>query len=342
MANFIWFLVLSALTWLAIAWQKTYHHVPTKELKRRAQKGDETAKMLYKAVAYGASLDVLLWVIIGLTTAGLFVVLNNVFHGFVAVLACAGVVWLGFVWLPTAKVTSVSQKLTTLATPSVAWLLRYIYPMISYLGQKLSKLRPVTVHTGLYQKEDLIDLIKQQRVQADNRVAIEELRIATHALSYGDKVIRDFMTPRRVVKMANANDTIGPILMTELHGSGHSRFPVYDGSKDKLVGTLYAKDLVLAKTGGKVANVMRGDVYYVNEEASLDHALQAFLKTKHHLFMVINEFEEVVGIITIEDVLEQILGKKIMDEFDKYDDMRAVAHLHAKEDHKDMVGEIIE
>jgi CBS domain containing-hemolysin-like protein len=71
----------------------------------------------------------------------------------------------------------------------------------------------------------------------------------------------------------------------------------------------------------------------VHEDFTLYQALQAFLKTKHHLFLVVNSFEELVGILTIEDVLEQMIGKPIVDEFDRYDDLRAVAAAAAHKDH---------
>ncbi len=72
---------------------------------------------------------------------------------------------------------------------------------------------------------------------------------------------------------------------------------------------------------------------YVHEDFTLMRVLQAFLKTKRHLFLVVNSFEELVGIITIEDVLEQMIGRPIVDEFDKYDDLRAVAAAAAKKEH---------
>jgi Mg2+/Co2+ transporter CorC len=65
----------------------------------------------------------------------------------------------------------------------------------------------------------------------------------------------------------------------------------------------------------------------------LYQVLHAFLKTKHHQFIVVNSFEEYTGIVTIEDVLEQVIGHKIEDEFDKYDDMRAVAQHQAQKEH---------
>jgi CBS domain containing-hemolysin-like protein len=66
-------------------------------------------------------------------------------------------------------------------------------------------------------------------------------------------------------------------------------------------------------------------VYYIHEDQTLEHALAAFLKTHHHLFVVVNEYRETVGILCLEDVIEALLGRKIVDEFDAHDDLRAVA-----------------
>ncbi len=335
MLTFLLVVVLALLLLVGVAMQKTYSSLPRKEFKRRAQMGDELAALLYRAVAYGQSLDVLLWLIIGLCSAGVFVILSRELNGWLAFLVTTGIIWLGFAWLPASRVTKVNSFVTAKLTPVVAWLLRFLFPVLNLLSRLSDGLHPITIHTGLYQKEDLLDLIATQRVQADNRVDEEALRIAQHALTYGDKLIRDVMVPRNMVRMVSADDSLGPVLLAELHESGYSRFPVYKDSPDKVVGTLHARDLVVAKTGGKVSGVMQKTVYYVHEDESLDRALQAFLKTKHHLFMVVNEYEEIVGIITIEDVLEHIIGKKILDEFDQYEDLRAVAQLQAKQTHNE-------
>jgi len=112
----------------------------------------------------------------------------------------------------------------------------------------------------------------------------------------------------------------------ELRKSGYSRFPVYDENLDHVTGILYSQQLLDPALHDKtVANVCSKQVYFVNEEANLDHALNAFIKTKNHLFMVVNQFSEFVGIVAIEDVIEEILGVEIVDEFDKYSNVRAVA-----------------
>jgi len=162
------------------------------------------------------------------------------------------------------------------------------------------------------------------------RVSKDEVLIATSALTFGDENIGKVMTPIGVVKTVNEKDVLTPVMLDDLHDSGFSRFPV-KGNGDAYVGTLYFKDAVNMETSHTVKNIMRKDVFYVNESALLDQALKAFLKTQHHLFMVVNEYEDVVGVISIEDILERIIGKRIVDEFDKYDDLRAMAKSQAEE-----------
>ncbi len=174
----------------------------------------------------------------------------------------------------------------------------------------------------------------------DTDLTIDELRILRHTLTFGDKTVHDVMTPRSVVATIGQDDVLSPVVLDELHKSGHSRFPVVGADKD-FVGILFVHDLIEIKDHAEVKEVMRPRVHFVNEERELDHVLQAFLRTKQHMFMVVNAYAEVVGLVTIEDVIEQVIGKPIIDEFDKYDDMRAVAEarakLHRKQNKENMV-----
>lgn len=334
MFQLVLLLLLAALTVTSVTLQKTYQKTPIKELKRRANKGDEVAKALYSAVTYGVSLQLLLWIILGISAGGFFVVLSISTPTWLALFGSIALLWLAFAWLPNTRVTDLSQRLAKQLAPAFAWIMARLYPLLKGAADFVHKHSRISVHTGLYQKEDVIELLEKQQHQPDNRMTADELKIVSSALTFSDKLIRDVMTPKRVVKMVRATDSIGPVLMSELHKSGFSRFPVYSDNPDKVTGTLYLHDLVSVKAEGTVANKMKKTVYYVNEEKPLGHALQAFLKTKHHLFIVVNSFEEVVGIITIEDVLEQVVGKRIVDEFDRYDDLRAVAALQAKQEQK--------
>jgi CBS domain containing-hemolysin-like protein len=336
MSTFILALIFLALMLFGIALRKTYDYLPRKELKRQARGGDAVAQVLYRAVAYGASLRVLLWLFIGCMAAAGFVLLarTDVVSPVLVFLLVAGMLWYGFVWMPTARISNIGARLVVLVTPFIAWLLSYLHPLFSKLANATAPRRTAMFHTGLYEREDLVEFLETQRGMTDSRISGAEIDMAIHALTFGDRSVGEVMTPRRVVRMVSADDTIGPILLDELHDSGHSRFPVYGDSQDKIVGMLYLRDLIDARHGGKVHAEMEKKVYYVHEDETLYQVLHAFLKTKHHMFVVVNNFEEYVGIVTIEDVIEQVMGRKIEDEFDKYDDMRAVAEHHAREEHE--------
>lgn len=333
MVTFIIALIFLALSLFGVALRKTYDYLPAKELKRQARSGDSVAIVLYRAVAYGASLRILLWLIIGISAAIGFVLLSRVAPPVLAFLAVAGLVLYGFVWMPASRISTLGARVVVAVTPLIAWLLNALHPLLARLAVWLEKRRTDMSHTGLYEREDLVAFMERQRQMTDSRIDSSEIDMAIHALTFGEKTVGDTMIPRRIVKMVNIADRIGPVLMDELFESGHSRFPVYNGNADVLVGVLYLRDLVDARGAGTIADVAKREVYYVHEDQTLYHVLHAFIKTKHHLFVVINSFEEFVGIITIEDVLEQVIGRKIEDEFDRYDDLRAVAGSQAQKEH---------
>ena len=84
-----------------------------------------------------------------------------------------------------------------------------------------------------------------------------------------------------MVHFVQAEEPIGPVLMSELHDSGFSRFPVRKETDNNIVGTLFLRDMVERKNGGIVSNIMNPKVYYVNDQESLEHVLEAFIRTKH-------------------------------------------------------------
>jgi CBS domain containing-hemolysin-like protein len=335
MIAFVFIIILLAIALLAIALRKTYFLLPQKEIRRRARGGDSLAKVIYRASGYGASLNLLLWIVIILCVAASFVLLTTIVPAILAFIVEVVVIGYGFVWMPTSRVTEFNVKLAEWLTPAIAWILHYVHPALRWIVDKSKQYRPVHVHTGLYDREDLQKLLEQQKGQEDSRISDESLDLLLHSLEFGEKIVTDCLVPKRVVSAAKSDETVGPTLMKELHDSGHSRFPVWQDSEENIVGTLYLRELVQLKKTGTVKDLMDNSVYFVHEEYSLEQVLDAFLKTKHHLFIVVNSFEEYVGIITIEDILEQIIGAKIVDEFDQYDDLRAVASSAARKEHVD-------
>jgi CBS domain containing-hemolysin-like protein len=335
MVSFIFGLLFAGLTLLAIGLKRTYDHYPVKELKRQARAGDPLALMLYRPVSYGMSLSVLLWLIVLGSASLSFVLLASTLEPWFAVVVIAFLLWLGFLWLPSAELTNLSLRIALIVTPAVDWLLNWLHPILRRIAALFGRMRHISVKTGLYEPEDLVALLEKQREFPENRISSHQIDLLIHALTYTDKQVRDILVPLRIVRMVNADEAIGPKLMDELYQSGFSRFPVYEQEQTTVVGTLVLRDLVRKQSRATVRDVMRDDVLYIHEDFTLQQALQAFIKTKHHLFIVVNSFEEFVGILTIEDVLEQIIGKQIVDEFDAYEDVRAVAASLATKEHND-------
>lgn len=323
---------LTGLLLFSIAMQKVYSHVSSKELRRQARSGDEIAKLLYRVVGYGMDVDILLWLLIGLSSSLLFVLISTSLPSLVAFVIVMLLIFFAFAWLPRAHTSRYTMSAVRTVTPLIHWVLERTQPAIRKIKYFIEKHQPISIHTGLYEKSDIVELINIQKKQTDNRITKQELSIVENALQFGDKNVADVMTPKRMIKMVSTHDMIGPVLMDELHKSGHSRFPVKHDSPDHIVGTLYVRDLINARAGGFVKDIMRKDVFFVNQEQSLTGVLDAFIKTKHHLFLVVNKFEEIVGVISVEDIIEQILGKQIVDEFDSYEDLRSVATMDAEKD----------
>lgn len=322
----------SAALLLFIAYH-TYMRVPLPELKRRAR-SDEIAAALYRVSAHQANAKVVFLVPI-VVLAYLATILSYKYDG----LWVTAVTWLLFAGLGAALTADrawtkkLCNRIGQFLAPVSAGIIRWFYPLISKLVRAIKKLRPIRFHTGVYEKQDIVGLLKSQATLDDNRVGKSELELVERSLSFGDKKVSEVLTPKRMVISVSVDDSIGPLLMDELYKSGHSRFVVYEGAKDNIAGLLYLHDLVKTGGSGRVSDLLRRKVTYIHEDFTLMQALQAFTRTKQQLFVVVNEFEEFVGVLTLEDVVGELIGSPIVDEFDQYDDLRAVAASIAQKDH---------
>lgn len=179
----------------------------------------------------------------------------------------------------------------------------------------------------LNSQDELIELVRH----SPGVVSPDEQQRLVASLAFDARRVEDVMTPRSMINAVPLGETLGPLVLDELYKTGHSRFPVFDGDLDHIVGMLYLHDLLDLKQGSQPAKkAMQTKVYFVRSDRDLSHALHGFLKTRHHLFVVVNEYRETVGLLSLEDVLEALLGAKIVDEFDAFDDLRAVAEHNPK------------
>jgi CBS domain containing-hemolysin-like protein len=329
MTNLTFAVILLLLALTGIVARKTYYYLPLRELKRRAAKHDPLAVQLYRAAAYSNSLRSLLWLYIGLTSAASLVLLARLLPIWASLLIVGPLLWIAFSLIPATRTTRLGIFVTRMITPPLAWLLNYLHPMLSRGADVVEQRYTAPAHTRLFEREDLLDLIKRQQHQPDNRITDEELEIAKRALSFDDHSIGDVMTPRKHIKTVLVDDTVGPILIDEVHKSGQDYALVRESRKGPFVGTLAFKRLNL-QSSGHVRDIMEPRVYYLHESDPLSQALHAFFVTNHPLFVVVDNFEEYIGTLTIENVLRQLLGHIPGADFDQYADLALVAARHEK------------
>ena len=165
-------------------------------------------------------------------------------------------------------------------------------------------------------KEELLILL-QKSYQA-NLIDSDSLMMLEGVLGISEMQARDVMIPRSQVSFININDSIDVIIDTALHTS-HSRFPVIDEDNNNVIGILLAKDLVRLNKEKDLdlRDILRPPVH-IPESKKLNVLLKEFRSNRNHIAIVVDEYAGIAGILTIEDVLEQIVGE-IEDEFD-YDE----------------------
>jgi magnesium and cobalt transporter len=175
---------------------------------------------------------------------------------------------------------------------------------------------------GLAEPQDRQQLLTLVREAAERGVIDSDALIMLEGvLEVGDLQVRDIMVPRAQMVVVRRNERAARILPVVIE-SGHSRFPVMDPDRDNIVGILLAKDL-LRLTAEKrerfdIREYMRPAVF-VPESKRLNVLLKEFRRSRNHIAIVVDEYGGVSGLVTIEDVIEQIVGE-IDDEFDVEDD----------------------
>jgi magnesium and cobalt transporter len=161
--------------------------------------------------------------------------------------------------------------------------------------------------------ETLADAEDNDVIGADSRVMLEGV------LRMADMTAGDVMVAAPRMDLVNIDAPLDA-LVHQVIDTAHSRFPVYEGDKENIIGILLAKDLLkLQRSPALSIRALLRPATFVPESKSLNDLLREFRGNRNHLAVVIDEFGRVAGLITIEDVLEQIVGE-IEDEFDIAED----------------------
>jgi len=236
--------------------------------------------------------------------------------------------------LPKTFAITNPERAASIASPVVVWVIRVLSPLVAgvrvvvratlrIFGVRIDpESRIMSVH------EEIMGAI--QLGHSEGVVEKEDRDRILGALDLGERTVEEIMKHRSEIEMIDANSAPREILEHCLQ-SPHTRLPLYRGEKENVVGVIHAKDLLRAMYAhqGQSTDVSAADAfvdfnvmdvamkpYFVPETTTLDEQMRQFLRRHTHFALVVDEYGALEGLITLEDILEEIVGE-ITDEFDE-------------------------
>lgn len=295
------------------------------ELARKISLGDKEAKKVYPVRQRGnLLLCTLLLGNVGVNST-LAIFLGNIASGVIAGLTATGLIVIFGEIIPQATFARYAMQVGA----KTAWLVKIfmfvLFPVCWPIAWILDKLLGEEMQT-IYSKKELMKIIEEHEGIKESDVDADEERIVKGALSYSDKNAESIMTPRTVVYALEVNAILNEKLLNKIKEEGFTRIPIYKDSLDNVIGILYAKDLINVKPKTKINTIYRKEkILIISKELKLDKLLSMFIKSKAHLACVKDEYQGLDGVVSLEDVIEEILKLEIVDETDKISNLRMKA-----------------
>lgn len=295
------------------------------ELKRKMKLGDARAAKIYEVRKKGNLLLVTLLLGNVAVNSALAVFMASFTVGVVAGVVSTGLITIFGEILPQAFFSRFALTFGS----RLVWLIKIViwvlYPICWPISAALDKALGDELPT-IYSRKELLHILEEHREDDMSDLQKDEERIASGALTFGKKLVESVMVPRSGVVSIDSGQILGPKQIKMLVKRGYTRYPVMDEKTEEICGILYMQNLVLVgQNNPKVSEIMKRDLHYVRANDNLDSALNSFLKQRNHLAIVLDEHDKFVGILSLEDVLEEIIGLEIVDEFDEFEDARAAA-----------------
>lgn len=211
------------------------------------------------------------------------------------------------------------------------WLVKILSPAI-WVCQAVTHLIPAHARA-----ETLVSIKEVQAIATLGRktgvIDPQQEKVITNILDLNAQSVRQVMTPRTVTCTLSEHLPVIEAMEQKQEWNRHSRIPIYDKDPDDIVGIVLTRDILLSaadEKGHRTLAALMKPVHFVPESAPLNRVLLDFFEYHQHLFVVVDEYGGVTGVITLEDIIEEIVGREIVDEFDQAKDMRELARRKKK------------
>ncbi len=295
-----------------------YFSLAVHTLERRARLGDQKAAVIYAIRKRGnLLLTTLLLGNVAVNTA-LSVYLGSLVSGVVAGTLATALIFLFGEIIPQAAFSRHAEWVGYRFAPVMRILIWLMYPVTFPIAYTLDKLLGDEIPTK-YSKREIMEIVSELEEIGDGQIDADEERIVHGALQFSHTTVREAMTSRDSVIVFDEHQRFNDEFIAELGKHSYSRYPIYSGKPDNIVGILYTKDLLLEDDDIKLKEAR--DAYdptflTVKPDDKLDKVLALMLKSYQHMAIVRTKNETFLGVITLEDIIEEIIQREIEDEDD--------------------------
>lgn len=292
-------------------------HMEESERGRRALKLLDKPEQLLATLLIGNNLvNVTIVVLTNFALGPVFAGMNEILSFILQTILLTFLILLFGEILPKLIANGTPEKWALVATPGIRALTTIFSPLSRLLVSSTSIVRRVVTQSApKISADDLSQALELTDVRTD-----DDKEMLEGILEFGDTAAGEVMTPRIDITDIEINATFDEVMKIVID-SGYARLPVYEGNEDTIRGILYSRDLLpyIGKTDPEFdwRKLLR-EPYFVPESRKIDDLLEDFRRRHTHMAIVVDEFGGTQGIVTMEDVLEEIVGD-INDEYDEED-----------------------
>lgn len=245
----------------------------------------------------------------------LAIYLGSIANGVVASIVATSLIFLLGEIIPQAVISRHALTFGAYSAPFVHGLMRITAPITYPIGALLDRLLGEELPT-LYSKRELMEIISEHHDSAKSAIDGDEKRIVHGALKFSNKIVADVMTPLSKVVTIRDDQVLDKTLRRHLTEEGFSRYPVCSRDGSGIMGILYTKDVIIAEEKQTVSEVCEHRHLTARPTDTLDLTLAHMLARRLHMAIVRDELNVFLGVITLEDIIEEVIQQEILDEDD--------------------------
>jgi len=284
-------------------------------LKRKTRLGNKQAAAILPIRQHGNHLLTTLLLGNVLVNAVLAIFLGSIASGLIATLIATALIFILGEIIPQAVISRHALGFGSLAAPIVNLLMKLTWPLTYPIGAALDRVLGEELPT-VYTKREIMEIISEHEDSQDSTIDNDEERIVHGALQFSSKKVKDVMTPADRVTMLHGTQVLDEKLRQHITEEGYSRYPVIAEDGSHMIGILYTKDVLVADETATVSDICEHKHLTVRPEDMLDRVLAHMLKRRLHMGVVKDELNTFHGVITLEDIIEEVIQQEILDEDD--------------------------